>query len=75
MAVITTWTADGERLGYRQFVQFRTARSAADIVQPRPHSAGLISLLKPRDIWVIRFYVDEHKRLRNRALFDMAIDS
>ncbi len=25
--------------------------------------------------WAIRFYLDEHKRLRDRALFDLAIDS
>ncbi|TXH12836.1 MAG: integrase [Gammaproteobacteria bacterium] len=31
--------------------------------------------LKPRDIWAIRFYLDEHRRLRDRALFDLAIDS
>ena len=31
--------------------------------------------LKPRDIMAIRFYLDEHKRLRDRALFDLAIDS
>jgi site-specific recombinase XerC len=31
--------------------------------------------LKPRDIWAIRFYLDEHKRIRDRALFDLAIDS
>lgn len=31
--------------------------------------------LKPRDIWAIRFYLDEHKRLRDGALFDLAIDS
>lgn len=31
--------------------------------------------LKPRDIWAIRFYLDEHKRMRDRALFDLAIDS
>ena len=31
--------------------------------------------LKPRDIWMIRFYLDEHKRLRDRVLFDIAIDS
>lgn len=28
--------------------------------------------LRPRDIWTIRFYPDEHKRLRDRALFDLA---
>jgi integrase len=31
--------------------------------------------LKPRDVWAIRFYLDEHRRLRDRALFDLAIDS
>ena len=31
--------------------------------------------LKPREIWAIRFYLDEHRRLRDRALFDLAIDS
>jgi site-specific recombinase XerC len=31
--------------------------------------------LKPRDIWAIRFYLDENRRLRDRALFDLAIDS
>lgn len=31
--------------------------------------------LKPRDIWAIRFFLDEHHRLRDRALFDLAIDS
>lgn len=31
--------------------------------------------LKPRDIWAIRSFLDEHKRLRDRALFDLAIDS
>lgn len=31
--------------------------------------------LKLRDIWAIRFYLDAHKRLCDRALFDLAIDS
>lgn len=31
--------------------------------------------LKPRDIWAIRFYLDEHRCLRDRTLFDLAIDS
>jgi integrase len=31
--------------------------------------------LKHRDVWAIRFYLDEHRRLRDRALFDLAIDS
>jgi integrase len=31
--------------------------------------------LKPRDVSAIRFFLDEHRRLRDRALFDLAIDS
>lgn len=31
--------------------------------------------LRPRDIWAIRFFLDEHGRMRDRALFDLAIDS
>lgn len=31
--------------------------------------------LRPRDIWAIRFFLDEHKLLSDRALFDLAIDS
>ena len=31
--------------------------------------------LEPRDVGAIRFFLDEHRRLRDRALFDLAIDS
>ncbi|VWX54632.1 hypothetical protein NOVOSPHI9U_690010 [Novosphingobium sp. 9U] len=31
--------------------------------------------LRPTDIWAIRFFLDEQKRLRDRASFDLAIDS
>ncbi|TCU53600.1 phage integrase family protein [Novosphingobium sp. PhB57] len=31
--------------------------------------------LKLRDIWAIRFYLDENRRLRDRALLDLATDS
>ena len=47
--------------------------------QRRPWNAGqnvgAMRPLKPRDVWAIRYYLDEHKRLRDRALFDLAIDS
>lgn len=42
---------------------------------PTPWSRHCKRPLKPRDIWAIRFYLGEHKRLRDRALFDLAIDS
>ena len=45
----------------------------------RPWNAGNMvgakRPLKPRDVWAIRFFLDEHRRLRDRALFDLAIDS
>jgi integrase len=31
--------------------------------------------LKPRDVWAIRFFLEQQGRLRDRALFDLAIDS
>ena len=31
--------------------------------------------LKQRDVWAIKFYLDEHRHLRDRALFDLAIDN
>lgn len=47
--------------------------------EKRPWNAGLTvgpkRPLKRRDIWAIRSYLDEHRRLRDRALFDLTIDS
>jgi len=31
--------------------------------------------LKPQQVWAIRFWLDGKRRLRDRALFDLAIDS
>ena len=36
---------------------------------------GAKRALKPRQIWAIRFFLDQHLRMRDRALFDLAIDS
>jgi hypothetical protein len=36
---------------------------------------GAKRALKPRQIWAIRFFLDQHGRLRDQALFDLAIDS
>lgn len=45
----------------------------------RPWNAGTLvgakRPLKPREVWAIRFFLTEHQRLRDRALFDLAIDS
>jgi len=34
---------------------------------------GAKRALKPRQIWAIRFFLDREGRLRDRALFDLAI--
>jgi hypothetical protein len=31
--------------------------------------------LKPQQVWAIRFWLDQERRLRDRAMFDLAIDS
>ena len=31
--------------------------------------------MKPRQVWAIRFFLDQHRRMRDRVLFDLAIDS
>jgi integrase len=36
---------------------------------------GAKRALKARQVWAIRFFLDQHQRLRDRALFDLAIDS
>ncbi len=36
---------------------------------------GAKRALKPRQVWAIRFFLNQHRRLRDRALFDLAIDS
>lgn len=36
---------------------------------------GVKKLLKQRQIWAIRFFLDREGRMRDRALFDLAIDS
>jgi hypothetical protein len=38
-------------------------------------TVGAKRALKPKQIWEIRFYLSQHRRLRDRALFDLAIDS
>ena len=31
--------------------------------------------LRPRDVWAIRFFLDEHRRLRNQALFELMTEA
>lgn len=38
-------------------------------------NVGAKRALKPRQVWAIRFFLDQHRRIRDRALFDLAVDS
>ena len=55
-------------------------RSEFDYSSPRPawnagRKVGTKRPLKPRQIWASRFHLDREHRLRDRALFDLAVDS
>ena len=45
----------------------------------RPWTAGRMvgakKALKPQQVWAIRFWLDSKRRMRDRAMFDLAIDS
>jgi hypothetical protein len=36
---------------------------------------GAKRALKPQQVWAIRFWLDRERRLRDRAMFDLAVDS
>ena len=36
---------------------------------------GAKRALKPQQVWAVRFWLDSKQRMRNRAMFDLAIDS
>jgi integrase len=39
------------------------------------HKLGAKRPLQPKQVWAIRFWLERERRLRDRALFDLAIDS
>lgn len=54
--------------------------SSFDPIEDRPawnsgRKLGAKRPLRPKEIWAIRFMLDQDHRLRDRALFDLAIDS
>ena len=58
-------------MGYSEFdpaVRERCAWNAG-------RKVGAKRALKPRQVWAVRFFLDQSRRLRDRALFDLAIDS
>ena len=48
------------------------------IRERRPWNAGRVigakRALKPQQDWAVRFWLDRERRLRDRALFDLAIE-
>lgn len=58
-------------MGYSQYDPAGDGRSAWNAGK----KVGTKRPLKPRQIWAIRFFLDRDQRLRDRALFDLAIDS
>jgi integrase len=60
-----------DKVGYSEF--------DPAIRERRPWNAGRMvgakRALKPQQVWAIRFWLDRERRLRDRALFDLAIDS
>jgi site-specific recombinase XerC len=57
-------------MGHSQFdpVSDRPAWNAA-------RKTGAKRPLKPKHVWAVRFWLERERRLRDRALFDLAIDS
>jgi integrase len=61
----------------------RTTWDTRNLTRPSPNGArgtlhekpGAKRGLKPQQVWAIRFYLDRERRVRDRALFDLAIDS
>lgn len=54
--------------------------SIYDPVDDRPawnagRKLGAKRPLQPKQVWAIRFWLDQEQRLRDRALFDLAVDS
>lgn len=58
-------------MGYSQFDPVPQSKVAWNAGR----KVGAKRALKPRQIWAIRFFLDREGRLRDRALFDLAIDS
>jgi hypothetical protein len=53
---------------YDPVAKDRSPRNAGRMV-------GAKRALKPQQVWAIRFWLDRERRLRDRAMFDLAIDS
>src|SRR5581483_3102926 len=65
------WPEEEKAMGHSEFDPAAKER--------RPWNAGRTvgakRAVKPQQVWAIRFWLDRERRLRDRALFDLAIDS
>lgn len=65
-------------LGHRRMIMEMNETVNASPKRPvwnAGRAVGAKRALKPKQIWEIRFYLNQRHRLRDRALFDLAIDS
>jgi hypothetical protein len=60
-----------EAMGYSEFDPAAENRRAWNAGR----KVGAKRPLKPQQVWAIRFWLDRERRLRDRAMFDLAIDS
>lgn len=58
-------------MGYSEFDPAAKERPAWNAGR----KTGAKRALKPRQIWAVRFFLDQNRRVRDPALFDLAIDS
>jgi len=58
-------------MGYSEFDPAARERPAWNAGR----KVGAKKALKPRQIWGVRFFLDQNRRVRARALFDLAIEN
>lgn len=58
-------------MGHSEFDQYTKERHPWNVGR----MIGSKKALKPQQVWAIRFWLDRKQRTRDRALFDLAIDS
>src|SRR5260370_37851705 len=64
-------TEEGKAMGHSEYDPAAKDRRPWNVGR----MVGAKRALKPQQVWAIRFWLDREGRLRDRALFDLAIDS
>jgi hypothetical protein len=70
----TTSTCPSRRCGARPASPWGVNRRRSPC-RGLDQGSGAFPELKPQQVWAIRFWLDREPRLRDRAMFDLAIDS